>query len=31
LLYDVVAALPETRSCNCGRALDGIDVDLELP
>jgi 5'-methylthioadenosine phosphorylase len=31
LLYDVVGALPETRACSCGRALDGIDVDLELP
>jgi 5'-methylthioadenosine phosphorylase len=31
LLYDVVGALPETRACSCGRALDGIDADLELP
>jgi 5'-methylthioadenosine phosphorylase len=31
LLHDVVAALPAERSCPCGAALDGIDVDLELP
>jgi 5'-methylthioadenosine phosphorylase len=31
LLYDVVAALPAERACPCGAALDGIDVDLELP
>jgi 5'-methylthioadenosine phosphorylase len=31
LLYDVVAGLPEERSCPCGHALDGIDHDLVLP
>ncbi len=31
LLLDVVAALPAERSCSCGSALDGIDVDLEFP
>jgi 5'-methylthioadenosine phosphorylase len=31
LLYDVVAALPAEQDCRCGRALDGIDVRLELP
>lgn len=28
LLLDVLAALPEQRTCPCGSALDGIDVDL---
>jgi 5'-methylthioadenosine phosphorylase len=31
LLYDVVAALPDERSCPCAHALDGIDHDLVLP
>ena len=31
LLLDVVQALPATRTCACGSALDGIDVDLSLP
>lgn len=31
LLYDVIAALPVDRTCACGSALDGIDVDLVLP
>ncbi|MCU1590838.1 MAG: methylthioadenosine phosphorylase [Frankiales bacterium] len=31
LLYDVIAALPLEPSCSCGRALDGIDIRLELP
>jgi 5'-methylthioadenosine phosphorylase len=31
LLYDVVGALPAERSCGCASALDGIDVDLQLP
>jgi 5'-methylthioadenosine phosphorylase len=31
LLADVVAALPRTRDCPCGAALDGIAVDLDLP
>ncbi|GAC1440057.1 MAG: S-methyl-5'-thioadenosine phosphorylase [Mycobacteriales bacterium] len=31
LLYDVVAALPSEQICRCGGALDGIDVQLELP
>jgi 5'-methylthioadenosine phosphorylase len=31
LLYDVVAGLPLEQDCPCGRALDGIDVALELP
>ncbi len=28
LLFEVVGALPMTRDCRCGSALDGIDVDL---
>ena len=31
LLFDVVAALPRERTCPCARALDGIDVALDLP
>jgi 5'-methylthioadenosine phosphorylase len=31
VLYDVVAALPAEQDCPCGRALDGIDVRVELP
>jgi 5'-methylthioadenosine phosphorylase len=31
LLYDVVAALPTAPDCGCGHALDGINVDLDLP
>jgi 5'-methylthioadenosine phosphorylase len=31
LLHDVVAALPEERTCPCPRALDGIAHDLVLP
>jgi 5'-methylthioadenosine phosphorylase len=31
LLYDVIAGLPAVQDCSCGRALDGIDVRLELP
>lgn len=31
LLLDVVAALPEERTCPCPSALDGIDHDLVLP
>jgi len=31
LLHDVVAALPEARTCPCPAALDGIDHDLVLP
>lgn len=31
LLFDVVAALPSARTCNCPSALDGIDHDLVLP
>ena len=31
LLHDVVAALPEERTCPCPAALDGIDHDLVLP
>lgn len=31
LLYAVVGSLPETRDCECGQALDGIDHDLALP
>ena len=30
-LYDVIAALPTQRTCGCARALDGIDLALELP
>jgi len=30
-LFDVVAALPEDRSCPCPQALDGIDHALALP
>ncbi len=31
LLADVVTALPADDDCPCRRALDGIDVALELP
>ncbi|MGI8537888.1 MAG: S-methyl-5'-thioadenosine phosphorylase [Mycobacteriales bacterium] len=31
LLFDVVAALPQERTCPCGSSLDGIDHALELP
>jgi 5'-methylthioadenosine phosphorylase len=31
LLHDVVAALPEERTCPCPAALEGIDHDLVLP
>ena len=31
LLYDVIGALPVEPDCVCNRALDGIDVQLELP
>ncbi len=31
LLYDVLAGLPDERTCPCGAALDGIDHDLVLP
>jgi 5'-methylthioadenosine phosphorylase len=31
LLHDVIGALPVQRTCACGSALDGIDVDLVLP
>ena len=31
LLLSVVAALPDEQDCACGRALDGITHDLELP
>ena len=31
LLHDVVHALPTERECLCQRALDGIDVRLQLP
>jgi 5'-methylthioadenosine phosphorylase len=31
LLHEVVAALPEERTCPCPQALDGIEHDLVLP
>jgi len=31
LLYDVVGALPDDRSCPCPTALDGIEHELVLP
>jgi 5'-methylthioadenosine phosphorylase len=31
VLHDVVAGLPADRTCPCASALDGIDVQLELP
>jgi 5'-methylthioadenosine phosphorylase len=31
LLLDVVPALPAERDCPCSRALEGIDVALDLP
>ena len=31
LLVDVVGALPRDQDCSCARALDGIDVHLQLP
>lgn len=31
LLFDVLAALPLDRACECGDALDGTSPDLELP
>ena len=31
ILLDAVAALPETRTCPCPDALDGIKLPLELP
>ena len=31
LVAAVVGALPTERTCPCGRALDGLRVDLDLP
>jgi 5'-methylthioadenosine phosphorylase len=31
LLFDVIAALPATRTCPCAHALDDIPLPLELP
>ncbi len=31
LLFDIVGSLPLERDCPCSHALDGIDVDLDLP
>jgi 5'-methylthioadenosine phosphorylase len=31
LLLDVVAALPDRRTCPCGHALDGLETGIELP
>ncbi|GAA3019533.1 S-methyl-5'-thioadenosine phosphorylase [Streptosporangium longisporum] len=31
LIVDVVAALPDERSCPCGSALDGLKLPFELP
>ncbi len=31
LLLDVIAAMPTERTCDCGRALDGLETGIELP